>query len=268
MGSMYIESDPFLKWSPIGYSGDNLFITHLHEIVFFAVFFHVLYSLAPLVNKRVFGEWFSRDADAATRENFNVRLVGVVQAVISVAVCIPMFFHPQFTSNPIDGSYDFAALVASFTIGYFVWDLFYCCLFHFDLYGYEFLFHAFGALYVFGVTLVPFCQPYLCAFLIYEASTPFVQFHFMMTRAPKGMFPQWAITANGIVLMVVFFLVRIIWGVFATGYSFWLLWPQRGSHNAALIASVYILNVGFQFLNFTWFGKMIAMAQRLLKRAD
>lgn len=267
MGSFYIESDPFLKWNPIGDVNGNLFLAHCHEIIFFAFFFHALYLLSPLVNNRIFGKWFKEEASAETRENFNVRVVGIIQAIISVIVCIPMFNHPEFYSNPIGGSYDFAGLIASFTIGYFIWDLFYCCLFHFDLYGFEFLFHAFGALYVFGTTLIPFCQPYLCAFLIYEASTPFVQFHFMMTRAPKGMFPPWAISLNGVFLILVFFVVRIIWGVYATVLSICHVWAMRHEYNMGLLLSVYILNVGFQFLNFTWFSKMITMATRMLRPA-
>lgn len=259
--AFFIESDPLLAYSFCPDS-DNLFYRHAHEVIFFTVFFHVLYLFAPVVNNVVFGrKWFQEEVDDATRENFNVRFVGIVQAFLSILACIPMFQHPLFYSNPIDGSYDFALLVASFTVGYFIWDLFYCCLFHYELYGPEFLFHAFGALFVFGTTLMPFCQPYLCSFLIFEASTPFVQFHFMMTRSK--MWPSWLITINGVLLILSFFLVRIIWGVFATFYSIYLIWPMKDQYPTWLLIGVYGLNIGFQFLNFTWFGKMVKMAKRL-----
>lgn len=261
---LYIDSDPFLSLRPFPEHPSNLLVEHWHEIAFFAVFYHVVMILAPLVNSRVFGKFYDELAitDKKTKLNYDIRVVGIVQAILAVCFCIPMFLHPMFTENPIRGTYPFAGFVGSFTVGYFVWDLIYCCVFNFDLYGFEFLFHAFGALIVFGTTFLPFCQPFLCAFLIYELSTPFVQLHWMFTRSPKGMWSDKLITINGLFLIVAFLFVRIIWGVYATIKSIFLCWPQREYYPIWVLPTVYVLNLGFQFLNFMWFSKMIKIATR------
>lgn len=263
---LYIDSDPFLALRPFPATTTNPLIAHWHEIVFFALFFHVVMLTAPIINSKVFGKFYDDLAknNKHTKLDYDIRIVSIVQAIMSVFFCIPMFMHPLFKEDPIKGSYPFASFVTSFSVGYFIWDLIYCCVFHFHLYGIEFLFHAFGALIVFGTTYIPFCQAFLCAFLIYELSTPFVQIHWMLTRSPSGMWSSKIITINGVFLITAFFFVRIIWGVYATVYSFILCLKELDVYPIWLIGMVYILNLGFQFLNFMWFSKMIKMALRML----
>lgn len=261
---LYIESDPFLSLRPFPANPSNQLVEHWHEVAFFTVFFHVIMLIAPSLNSKVFGKFYNDLAinDKKTKLNYDIRIVSLVQAILSVIFCVPMFLHPLYLQNPVRGTYEFAAFVNSFTVGYFIWDLLYCCVFHFDMFGIEFLFHAFGALFVFGVTYFPFCQPYLCSFLIFELSTPFVQLHWMFTRSPKGMWSDKIITINGIFLITAFFFVRLVWGVYATIKSIFLCWPQRQYYPFWLLPSVYILNLGFQFLNFMWFSKMIKIATK------
>lgn len=263
---LYIDSDPFLSLRPFPANPSNQFVEHWHEVAFFTAAFHGIMLVAPWINSRVFGKFYDdlAEKDKKTKLNFDIRIVSFVQAILSVFFCIPMFFHPMFRKNPVRGSYPFAALVNSFTVGYFIWDLLYCCVFHYDIFGPEFLFHAFGALVVFGTTYTPFCQPYLCSFLIYELSTPFVQLHWMFTRSPKGMWSDKLITVNGLFLITAFFFARLIWGVYATIKSIFLCWPERSHYPFWLLPMVYILNSGFQFLNFMWFSKMIKLATKKL----
>lgn len=246
---------------------ENQLVAHWHEIVFFTIFYHFLKTIAPFVLSPIFGNFYNELSvkNKKLKLDFDIRFVCIIQAIMSVLFCIPMFAHPQFKSNPVDGSYEFAGLAASFTVGYFIWDLLYCCLFHYEMFGFEFLFHAFGALYVFGLTLKPFCQPYLCSFLIFEASTIFVQIHWMFTNSPDGMWSSTLVTLNGVCLIIVFFFVRIIWGVYATIYAFFKCLEVREKYSMLIIATVYTLNLGFQFLNFMWFSIMIKTAIATLK---
>lgn len=265
--TFYIDSDPFLSWRPFPVTTENQFVAHWHEIVFFTFFYHFLKTIAPFVLSPIFGNFYNELSvkNKKLKLDFDIRFVCIIQAIMSVLFCIPMFAHPQFKSNPVDGSYEFAGLAASFTVGYFIWDLLYCCLFHYEMFGFEFLFHAFGALYVFGLTLKPFCQPYLCSFLIFEASTIFVQIHWMFTNSPDGMWSSTLVTLNGVCLIIVFFFVRIIWGVYATIYAFFKCLEVREKYSMLIIATVYTLNLGFQFLNFMWFSIMIKTAIATLK---
>lgn len=262
----YIESDPFLALRPFPENPSNGLVEHWHEIAFFTIFFHLIMKVAPVINSQWFGKFYDdlSKTDKKAKLNYDIRIVGLVFSIMSVLFCIPMFMHPDFHGNPIQGEYPFASFVTSVAVGYFIWDLFYCCIIHYDLFGFEFLFHAFGALLVFGTTYIPFCQPFLCSFLVFEASTPFVQLHWMFTRAPKGMFSPTAITINGVFLISTFFFSRILWGVYATYKSFVLCWPLRNEYPSLLIPTVYLLNGGFQFLNFMWFSKMFKLAKRMV----
>ena len=261
----YIDSDPFTALRPFPEVAANQFEEHWHEAIFFAIFFHVVLLTAPIVNAKIFGSFYTdlSKSDPKAKLNYDIRIVGIVQSIMSVTFCIPMFLHPMYLENPITGTYPFAAFVTSFAVGYFLWDLVYCCIWYYEIFGLEYLFHAFGALIVFGLTWIPFCQPFLCAFLIYELSTPFVQLHWMFTRSPKGMWSNTLITINGILLISTFFASRIIWGVIATVKSLIMCWPYRNEYPMWLLPVIYILNLGFQFLNFMWFSKMINMAMRL-----
>lgn len=267
---LYIDSDPFLALRPFPANPSNQFIEHWHEVAFFTAFFHIIMLIAPSINSKIFGKFYDdlKISNPKVKLNYDIRVVGIVQAIMSVFFCIPIFCHPMFSENPVRGSYPFAAFVSAFTVGYFIWDLLYCCIYHYEMFGFEFLFHAFGALIVFGATFLPFCQPYLSAFLIFELSTPFVQFHWMFTRCPQGMWSDKVILINGVCLIVVFFFVRLVWGVYATVKSIFLCWPQREYYPIWLLPTIYLLNGGFQFLNFMWFSKMIKLATKKLSNSD
>ncbi|VEU20865.1 DEKNAAC101654 [Brettanomyces naardenensis] len=197
--------------------------------------------------------------------DFDIHIAAMAQAFVSIALCIPMFLHPSFTEDPIFGTYEFGGLVAAITTGYFVWDLLYCCIYHFDIYGFEYLFHASGALVVFASTFRGFLQPLIPAFLVYELSTPFVNLHWFYTRGPKGFVSDRTFMINGALLMLTFFMARCVWGVYASVKAFQLCLAVRDQLPRFLMPIIFSLNLGFQFLNFFWFYKMVRIAVRKSK---
>ncbi|GME77476.1 unnamed protein product [Ambrosiozyma monospora] len=167
---LYIDSDPFLKYRPFyeQTQSSNIFLNHWHEVAASALFYLALMLVAPTINTIIFGENYTKITKKRLKINFDIHVVAMVQSVTSVILCIPMFFHPMLKENPVMGTYDFAAFVAAFTTGYFIWDLFYCCVLYFDLFGVQFLFHAVAALVVFASTFYPFCAPIIPFFLIFD----------------------------------------------------------------------------------------------------
>lgn len=265
--ALFIDQDPLLAFRPFPETTDSLLVAHWHELALATLFYSALMGLAPYVNSAAFGKFYDDMTNPKRKIDFDIHVVAMVNAIVSILLCIPMFAHPLFTSDPIFGSYDFGALACAITCGYFIWDLLYCCIYHFDLYGVQYLFHAFGALVVFGTTFLGFCQPATPAFLIFELSTPFVNLNWFFTRGPKGSVSDTTYMVNGALLLLTFFLSRCVWGVFASIKLFLRCWSSRDQIHPAFITVVFGLNLGFHYLNFTWFSKMLHIARKA-KGAD
>lgn len=258
----YLDHDPFLKYRPFPDETDNLLLQHWHEIAGATIFYFVVMWTAPIINKLVFGSYYTDMKDPKKKLNFDIHFTALVQSIIAVMLSIPMFGHPYFREDPIFGTYDFAGMVAAFTCGYFVWDLLYCCIYRYDLSGFQYLFHGFGALVVFMSTFKGFCQPLIPAFLIFELSTPFVNLHWFYTRGPKGFVSNNVFLLNGLLLISTFFMSRCVWGVYASIKAFKLCMSVRDQLPSLIIPVVFTLNLGFHALNFYWFNKMIKLATR------
>ncbi|KAG7808572.1 hypothetical protein KL921_003654 [Ogataea angusta] len=259
---LYIDQDPFLKYNPYLESAKTPFQKHWHEMLASALFYHAITMAAPLINTAIFREHYTSITNKRRKLNFDIHISAFVQSIISVALCIPMFFHPNFKSDPVFGSYDFAGLTAALTCGYFVWDLLYCCLFHFDMFGLPYLFHAAAALTVFGMTFAGFCQPTIPSFLIFEASTPFVNFYWFASRLPKGTVNETLFMVNGILLIVSFFSCRIVWGIYAAFRTFDVCLKVRDQLPTGVLPIAIGLNIGLNVLNIHWFSKMVLLAYK------
>ncbi|QPG75970.1 hypothetical protein FOA43_003356 [Brettanomyces nanus] len=259
---LHIEKDPFLKYRPFAGQTDNLLLQHWHELAATVVFYSVLMLVAPKVNKRIFGDYYSKMQNKKRRLDFDIHIVAMIQSLLAIGLCVPMFAHPLFNTDPIFGTYDFAGFAASLTCGYFVWDLVYCCIFHYDIYGFQYLFHGFGALIVFTSTFAGYCQPLIPAFLIYELSTPFVNLHWFYTRGPKGLVNEKTFLLNGLLLMTTFFLSRCVWGIYVSIKIFRLCMQYKDRMPVLFIPVIFTLNIGFHILNLYWFSKMVLLATR------
>lgn len=262
--SLAFESDFFLQFRPFPEVPSNPFEKHWHEIVGSAAFYQLINISAPWINSLIFGKHYTSITSKKLKTNFDIHVVSSVQCIISILLCIPMFSHRFITENPVFGQTDFGGFVASVTIGYFIWDL-YVCLKYFQLFGAGFLVHAVSALYVFLTTLIPYMQPYVPVFLIFELSSPFVNINWYASRLPTGTIPEKVVVINGILLMVSFFLVRVVWGFYAAIKAFFICWEVRDQLPAFYIPTVYSLNITLDFLNLYWFTKMVQIAVKKAK---
>lgn len=259
-------NDPLLKLSLFRHS-DNLYLVHLHEIVLSFVFYQfILYPIiAPWLNKLFFGKHYTELESRKTKLNFDIHTVSMFQCILSLVLVYPILFTPL--SLNIATYYDpYSSLVSSLTMGYFMWDL--CvCLRHFSLFGVGFLGHACASLFVFYSTLRPFCQSWVGKFLIFEASTPFVNINWYISQlsrtSSKPVVPAWFNVLNGILLIGVFFLVRIVWGFTAILLllrEMWKVWDQVPQW---LLLSIIGINILLDSLNVFWLSKMIKIAKKL-----
>lgn len=262
-----LKSDPFLKFSFYPNS-DNLYLLHLHEIIGSFVFYQVVNAyVAPWLNRLIFKEHYTSIDDKKVKINFDIHTVSNIQCLVSFYTIAPILLLPVGL-NIVTYHDEVSSMVSAFSMGYFLWDLF-ICVRYFKLYGFEFLAHALGSLYVFTISLRPFCQPWVAKFLIFEASTPFVNTNFFIAQLSRGaakpVVPMWVNAINGLLLLVVFFTVRIVWGFTAVGILIRQMWKVRSQLPMTQSVFILTLNAAMNTLNLFWFKKMLKLARKMLK---
>ncbi|SCU94177.1 LANO_0E05952g1_1 [Lachancea nothofagi CBS 11611] len=260
--------DPFLQFSPFAQS-ENLILRHSVEVVVSFLMYHFVFGmwLAPTINRIAFGKHYTELEDKNTKLNFDIHTVSMLQCVVSLSLTWPILFQPLSLSlatyqNPYN------SMVAAVTCGYFIWDL-YVCLKHFSLFGIGFLGHALASLYVFVIALRPFCQSWVGKFLIFEASTPFVNVNWYISQltrtSSKPVVPMWFNALNGVLLILTFFTVRIVWGFSAIVILIRKLWVESDVLPLWLPSTVVPLNLALNTLNVIWLNKMIRIAKKMAK---
>lgn len=266
---MNVETDPLAWAHPFPGTALTPFQAHWHEIIISTVFYFFVQAISPAISSRLFGKAYT-DLEKKTRINFDIHVVSMVQCVVSATILFLGFGNSFFLNhfedpvNSLFGYNPYLGFVSAVTIGYFIWDLFVCTR-YVSLFGLSFLFHGFAALYVFGWSLKPYCLPWAPAFLVFELSTPFVNVNWFATRLPPGTISEKVVVINGLLLLVTFFFVRIIWGFYAAGILAYDIWRTLDMAPIALPISILALNVSLDSLNVVWFLKMFRIAKKKLK---
>ncbi|CCE63131.1 hypothetical protein TPHA_0E00350 [Tetrapisispora phaffii CBS 4417] len=262
--------DPFIgySWFP---ESDNLYLSHLHEIFYSFLFYTICYNVfAPKINKIVFGKYYTDLPEKKDKRDYDIHTVSMIQSAVSYA----MLPFSLFVSKDLNVAiyYDhLCTMVSSLALGYFIWDIT-ACVGHYDISGSAFIIHAIVSSYIAGVTLIPLFQPWIGAFLAFEASTPFVNVHWYVSQisafakrhGQKSPIPSWIGTANGLFLMLVFFAVRIVWGISATTKLYSQIYLARDLVPKIPTAIFLCVHITLNFLNIYWFSKMLAVAKGVL----
>lgn len=266
-----ITSDPLAWARPFPAEPLLFYAAHWHEVVLLTAVYFGIQALSPTVSTRLFGKTYA-DLNPKTKLNFDIHIVSMVQCLVLIAIIVPAWSHPYIQNRAADpylsifGYTPYSGFISGITIGYFIWDLV-VCLLHKKLFGLGFLLHAFAALFVFGVSLKPFCLPWIPAFLLFELSTPFVNINWFASKLPAGTISDKVVAINGLLLLVVFFTVRILWGFYAVIVLSFDLWAVLDQVNIFFPAAVLLLNASLDILNLYWFSKMLAIAKKKLTGA-
>lgn len=261
-----VTEDPFLQYRPFPEVPKTLFQKHWHEIFASFTFYFIIQQLSGPIFSIIMGPRYTK-LSKSTRVNFDVHVTSMVQCFVSFALMVPHLNNPHWVNrlndpaNSLLGSTDFGGLVCALTVGYFIWDL-YVCAKYFSLFGVGFLFHGFAAMYAFATGFVPYCQPWAGPFLTFELSTPFVNINWFASKLPAGTFSEKTIIINGILLMVTFFIVRIVWGFYAVSQLAVDMLASLDQVNKLLPISLLVLNFLLNSLNVFWFYKMVMIARK------
>lgn len=262
-----LKDDPFLKLSLFPHS-DSLYLVHAHEIVGSFIFYQIAYLyVAPWINKVIFGQRYLSIRDKKVRINFDIHMVSNIQCAVTFYSIAPTLFL-SMSLNVVTYHDHLSSMAAALSVGYFLWDVF-ICIRYFKLYGLEFLGHALSSLYVFISALQPFCQAWVGKFLLFEASTPFVNNNWFISQLSRGatkpVVPVWFNMINGLLLLVVFFTIRIVWGFTGVLILIGQMWKVRDQLPRIQPLILLFLNFALNTLNVFWFMKMIKLAKKMLK---
>lgn len=242
--------------------GFRFLAPHVHEIVMAFAFYQSLFVLSGIISPIIWKKEL-RSLSAKNRIDFDIHVVSQFQAVIVVPLAFLCFNDPILSANIITSYTPWTGCLGALATGYFIWDLIICTR-YVKLFGVGFLMHAMCALFVFVQGFRPYVMGMMGHFLMFEMSTPFVNLNWFVSRLPKGTFPAWFETVNGIVLMSVFFGCRLLWGnywSYVTITSVWL--PEiRAQYPKWLPVITTISNLTLIGLNFFWFSKMVRIVKK------
>ncbi|KAF3161930.1 hypothetical protein TWF106_004961 [Orbilia oligospora] len=248
---------------------------HFHEVVGAFLLYHVTnVYLSPVISPLLFPKTY-RSFNKRNRINWDIHVVSLVQSTLICIVSLYAMFVDRERSEMdakqrVWGYTGLLGMTQAFGAGYFLWDLMVSTQ-YLNIFGPGLLAHAICALCVFSLGFRPFVNYYAPTFLLYELSSPFLNFHWFMDKLEMtGSTLQ---LVNGICLLVVFFSCRLVYGTYSSfrvGSDIYLAWQnppldivQQGRSVPAWLALSYVTsNLILHFLNFYWFGKMVDALRR------
>lgn len=206
---------------------------HVHEVVgSFLAYTLINVVVAPQVSKRLFPTKYPK-LSKERKINWDVHVVSLCQSTMINVLALWVMFTDEERKNMdwqqrVWGYTGAAGMIQGLATGYFLWDLM-VTLQNVRVFGFGMLAHAISALVVFSFGFVsvylvlhyrpvltciqrPFVNFYGCTFILYELSSPFLNFHWFFDKL--DMTGSRAQLYNGILLLVVFFGCRLVWGTY------------------------------------------------------
>ncbi|CAE6436356.1 unnamed protein product [Rhizoctonia solani] len=243
---------------------------HFQTIVYSFGIFTVVYLISALASPSIAPETYPK-LSRKTKHNWNVHAVSMAHAV----VIGPMAAHRLLTVSDV-GSFEKAfgwnenmGLLHGIAVG-FVWDTIESILAQAEV---GFIIHGLACTLIFGLSYRPFMAFYGPSALVWELSTPFlnskiqigIDFGYLDKLQMTGGLLQ---AVNGIILLAVFFAVRVCYGLYMSFDFFQTLLAVRGSIPIGILLTYGLGNIALNVLNLFWFTKMIAALRKRFGKGE
>ncbi|KAJ2026243.1 hypothetical protein H4S03_008668 [Coemansia sp. S3946] len=218
----------------------------------FAGLFQLLRLSSNTLSSLVFGAKFD-SLTPRQKYDWGVRVVSQVHAIVVVVLAIPIFFKQELINDKLFGFDNYAAWV------YFLWDI---CVSVGDAkrLGVGFIVHAFASFGVYILSFRPSLQYYGASFIMFEASTIFLNMNWWMDKL--GMTGSRLQLYNACTLLFLYLTVRLIFGVYMSYHLFADLDANGSSMPIALRYFYRIANYSIILLSYYWFYLMIAAVRK------
>ncbi|PQE03157.1 hypothetical protein CJF30_00005662 [Rutstroemia sp. NJR-2017a BBW] len=216
---------------------------HIHEVLgSFLAYTFINKVVAPTVSRRLFPSKYSKFSPER-KLNWDVHVVSLCQSTLINALALWVMFNDDERKNMtaherVHGYTGASGMIQGLATGYFLWDLM-ITLQNIKVFGLGMLAHATSALLVFSFGFRPFVNFYGCTFILYELSSPFLNFHWFFDKLDMtGSKPQ---LYNGIALLITFFSCRLVWGTYQSVRVYQDVW--KALHNAPATSKINIDNL-------------------------
>ncbi|KAF8319414.1 DUF887-domain-containing protein, partial [Clavulina sp. PMI_390] len=225
-----------------------------------ALGFQLLEFLSAPISRILFGTRYTT-LKKATRRAWEEHVVGLVHALLIIPLAVyTRFYSPQRSVLENDKAFGFsedAVPMFCVCVGYFFWDTI-RELRNFSDFG--FIAHGAACLVVYANAFRPFLAYYGSGFLLWEASTPLLHFHWFFDKlGMTGSLPQ---LINGVLLLGTFFTARIVYGGYMTVEFFHTMQSIQHEIPAVQYYAYFGGNILLNGLNWFWFFKMISALRK------
>lgn len=213
---------------------------HIHEVLgSFLAYTFINFVVAPYISKRIFPVRYAK-LSKERKINWDVHVVSLCQSVLINVLALWVMWTDEERKGMnweqrIWGYTGAAGMIQGLATGYFLWDLM-ISLQNAKLFGYGMLAHAVSALVVFSFGFRPFVNFYGCTFILYELSTPFLNFHWFFDKL--DMTGSKAQLYNGFLLLFSFFSCRLVWGTYQSVRVYQDVWAAI--HHKPAASSIHI----------------------------
>ncbi|TVY62740.1 putative TLC domain-containing protein [Lachnellula suecica] len=257
---------------------------HIHEILSAFAVYHVIFEyVAPPLSSWLLPQSYTK-LSWESKLRWNMHCVSLVQSVSICVLALWVMYADQErkTMNLEERMWGYtgaAGMVQALATGYFLFDLS-VMIRYLEVFGVGMLTHASSCLLTYTLGFRPVFNYYGCVFMLYELSTPFLNFHWFFDKL--GMTGTKAQLYNGIALISVFFSCRLVWGAYSSFNIYrdvynalylssdtkfdsrpeLMIYGQDRSLPAWLVVLYLGGHVTLQVLNVFWLGKMIAAIKR------
>ncbi|GAA96497.1 uncharacterized protein L969DRAFT_17948 [Mixia osmundae IAM 14324] len=258
----------FMTWAPIAHGlSEALGLTtlpdYLHIIVFaFATCWAIQYA-SSVISPRVCPVSYNR-LTRTGKTDWDIHLVALLHACYATPVSLWLLAGnfpgaEAIRKDKVFGTSVETSYVMAVAVGFMAWDSL-VSLWLIRKYGIGFLAHGVGCFIVFLFTFRPFLNYFGAVFLVWEASTIPLNIHWFLDKTSRTG-SLWQLI-NGIVLLITFFSVRLVYGTWQS-IVFVKVTHQVRSQIPAGLREVYIVaNIVLWGLNIFWFTQMIAALRK------
>ncbi|KAH8593310.1 TLC domain-containing protein [Bisporella sp. PMI_857] len=219
---------------------------HIHEVLIaFLGYTFINVVFAPWISNLLFPVKYTK-LDRKRKLNWDVHVVSLAQSTLINALALWVMYKDEERKNMttverVFGYTGASGMIQGLAAGYFLWDLV-ITLQNVKVFGYGMLAHAISALLVFSFGFRPFVNYYGCTFILYELSSPFLNFHWFFDKL--DMTGSKAQLYNGILLLVTFFCCRLVWGTYQSVRVYQDVWAMLHHQPAAASIHLDALNNG------------------------
>ncbi|KAI9294845.1 DUF887-domain-containing protein [Neoconidiobolus thromboides FSU 785] len=235
---------------------------NIHYILGAAFFYQIVYLLGGYLSSVFFGRVYNH-LEPKVQMKWRIKITSFVNASLISYLSFSLLFDEHLQKDKVFNSTDYSEFVYSMACGYFLWDIVYAIV---EGQGFGFLLHGVSCFSVYLFSFTPFLNYYGSVFLMFELSTPFLDFIFFMDKS--GNSDSILMVINGICLMVVFFCVRIVFGIYMSYKTFESVLQVISKVPLHLQFIYGTANVALNLLNLFWFYKMVSMFVRRYKQRN